>query len=473
MSPGPQTLEPPRAKPIVGDARLAEAIRIAQADPQTGYMALVSLVEAEPENPNALYALGDALHKARRWQAAAIAFKRARALGRTEGYTLVNIGWNLHLSGRSEEALEVFEAALRLNPADGLAHSNMAQVLVILGRADEAVQHARLGIEHGETSQPAHYMSLAFALFSQRRWAEGWRAYESRVRFKFPEFDRYPMPRWRGQPAERLFVQAEQGLGDTLMCWRWVLEASERVGRLIFFVQPELRTLLEHNKRHNIEIQAMPCTLPQADAFAPMMSLPVGLGLDDAGISRWPGEYIRVQEPLKAVHLEPGRAAWGEYETRERPWPPHRVALVWAGSAEHDNDRWRSAVVGDFAPLLELPDIDWVSLQVGPRAADASAAGLFGLLKDLSPRLRTMEDTARELARVDLLISVDTSCVHLAGAMGVPTWMLVANRAADWRWAQTVDGEPSIWYPSVKVRLQAVGETWLATATRLVKELET
>lgn len=146
-----------------------------------------------------------------------------------------------------------------------------------------------------------------------------------------------------------------------------------------------------------------------------------------------------------------------------------RIAITWAGSAEHDMDRHRSLPLAAMVPLLDLP-LQWLSMQVGPRAADLEAAGVHGLVEDLSPRLLSFEDSARELEQIDLVITADTSLAHLAGAMGLPVWMLVGSRGVDWRWGQS--GETTHWYPTMRLIRQRSSESWAEVILRVRAELD-
>lgn len=273
----------------------AAAQRVARGEGEKAYRDLVTVVTAAPFHAAAWYNLGAVLHVARKWAAAAAAFQRAAAIlgdGAANAFHLTNVGWNLHLADRTAEAEVWLRQAIAKDSRVALAHSNLAMVLCAQGRLDAALTAARRGVSLGDTT-PAHQMALAFVLFAQGKWAEGLAAFESRVRFKFPEFDAYPMPRWRGQHVRRLFIQAEQGFGDTLWLWRWIAAAAERVDELVIFVQKELRSLLAANAPANVEIQPLPRPLPTADAFLPMMSLPVALGLTTEQLAMPQTPYLK------------------------------------------------------------------------------------------------------------------------------------------------------------------------------------
>ena len=135
------------------------------------------------------------------------------------------------------------------------------------------------------------------------------------------------------------------------------------------------------------------------------------------------------------------------------------MGLAWSGSPTHLNDRHRSCRLRDFAPLLDVPDVAFYSLQVGPRAGEVHDLGRSGpaVVADLSDRLGDFADTAAAIEQLDLTISVDTSVLHLAGALGRPAWGMISARS-DWRWM--IDREDSPWYPTIRLFRQSRLDDW-------------
>lgn len=423
------------------------------------YHALVAECTNNPATLDGWFKLGHFLHTERHWSAAAAAFKRHHAALKSDavdGWTLTNIGWNLHLTDRWAEAENYLRHAIKIAPRLALPHTNLSQVLIAQGRFDEALIEAQRGIALGD-GRPEHYVALAFAHFGHQEWREGFAAFEARVRFKFPEFDRYPFPRWDGTPTDCLFIQAEQGFGDTIMGLRWLHLAAQRATSVIFYCQRELRSWLQANVPNNVTCVATPAPLPSASSFSPLFSLPVCLDLSVSDLTR----CLPTPSLLDSSSLSKPRG--------ERP----RVALCWAGSASHDFDRHRSIPFAAMLRLLEVSDFDFVSLQSGPRAADIGDAGTHGLVRDLSPQITNFADTARELAQCDLLISCDTAIAHLAGALGIETWLLLGNAGVDWRWSGQDDGftKPSIWYPSVYLLRRFPSASWEAMLENVASSL--
>jgi ADP-heptose:LPS heptosyltransferase len=145
------------------------------------------------------------------------------------------------------------------------------------------------------------------------------------------------------------------------------------------------------------------------------------------------------------------------------------VAICWAGRPTHELDRERSMSLEDLLPLTDLPGVTFYSLQKGPRAADLAATGAGALIEDLSPRLDDFAVTAAVLMQVDLVVSVDTAVVHLAGAMGRPAFVLLPF-AADWRWLRRREDSP--WYPTLRLFRQEKPGDWRDVVRRLRSAIE-
>jgi ADP-heptose:LPS heptosyltransferase len=145
-----------------------------------------------------------------------------------------------------------------------------------------------------------------------------------------------------------------------------------------------------------------------------------------------------------------------------------RVGIVWAGNPRHSNDHNRSLSLALFAPFLERPGLEFISLQVGPRAADVVAYGATEKIRDLSAQLTDFAQTAALVETLDLVITADTSVAHIAGALGKTVWVLLPF-APDWRWMLNTDQSP--WYPSMKLfRQQATGK-WDPVIARVTAAL--
>lgn len=435
-----------------------------QGNEQDAYRVLVAACANEPNNPAAWYRLGVSLMNARKWGASAACFRRAEFLYPGDAGQMTNLGWTLHKAGQSDEAALWLRRAIAKAPELPLAYTNLAQVELTRGRVQQALESstgaARL------SADPIHGLSHAFALFADGQYGAGFAAYEARIPYRLKEYQTYPYPRWDGQHAMTLYVQAEQGLGDAIMGLRWLAEAAVRCDRLVFYVHKDLVRLVRDVVRGHtlsvevesddsdgtwpsqIDVIGMPAVLPKADAFCPIMSLPHALEIGDFRFHSRP--YI-------------GTEHYGLPDARKMPvrsgdkW---RIGICWAGSADHDHDEHRSFHLREFMPLIDRTDTQVHSLQMGPAQRQIAELGLYGVVDDCSNRISDMADTRDLIAQLDLVCTCDTSVAHLAAAMGKPTWLFLNDRGVDWRWG--VGTSDSIWYPSMTLWRRRLDEPWSA-----------
>ena len=249
-----------------------------------------------------------------------------------------------------------------------------------------------------------------------------------------------------------LLLHWEQGLGDTIQFLRYVEAARRRVGRLVLEVQPALFPLL-HDLPGADLVLPTGTSLPPHTAHAPLLSLPHLLN----GPTPSPAQQYHFTEPERA-------SRWATRLQGEAPL----IGLVWAGNPCHSNDRNRSVPLGLLAPLLKRDDLRWVSLQVGPRAADITSTGFGSRLVDLAPTLTDFAETTAALAQLDMLVAVDTAVAHLAGALGLPCWLLLPF-APDWRWGQ--QGESCAWYESLRLWRQPAPGNWASVVAEIAERL--
>jgi hypothetical protein len=282
----------------------------------------------------------------------------------------------------------------------------------------------------------------------------GWREYH--WRYSLPHTARterkVQRPRWDGRRIEgkTLLIHDEQGFGDTIQFMRMVPWAKARSGaRLILEIAPEILPLARRTEGFDQII----CrgTIPLSfDYHCEMMSQPMVMGL---ALTDLPG---------KTPYLTPDPGRLARWRKRLAKLPHPLVALVWAGRSDHHNDANRSTTLASLAPLA-LPGITFLALQKGPKAAEANAPPPGMKLVSLSDEIRDFEDTAAILAVADLLISVDSSPVRLAGALGRPAWVLLPF-VPDWRWLLQRTDTP--WYPSVRLFRQHANGDWSGALAR-------
>lgn len=440
------------SEPNHNDLLVQKAVEhLAGGDSVTSYNLLVSVVADEPTHKGALYYLGNALHNMGKFQAAATAFKRCSALAPDEPTTLLNAGWNEFLCGREVSAKAMLDKAIKLAPHLHMAHTDLSQCEMNLGDVGASLKAARMGVHLGGLDPIAHF-ALASALFFNNQWLEGFKEFEARFRWKLKEFLNYPYPRWDGSRVGTLYIQAEQGLGDTMLLLRYMPEVAKRADRVIFYVHQHARGLCQAMLPANVTVEALPHPLPtKADAWCPMFSLPLAICKTDADVFAYNKPYL----PFV-------------------PLPPmddiKRVAICWAGNADHSQDQWRSMMLKDLLPLADVKNVQLHSFQIGERSKDIGTLGLHGLIYDASPNIQSVHDTLNALRDIDLVVTCDTAMANLAGAAGLPTWVLVNSRGLDFRWGRHGNNAP--FYPSVKMWRRGLSESWADVIARVKAALE-
>jgi hypothetical protein len=248
-------------------------------------------------------------------------------------------------------------------------------------------------------------------------------------------------PRWNGEvlPGQRLLIWAEQGLGDTLQFARYARLLARAGADVVLEVQPSLERLVRESLP-DVEVIAYGQSIPDHDAQVPLLSLPLILGT----------RLGSIPADVPYLSADPERVrAWAE-----RLGPPggmRRVGLVWAGNREHKNDRRRSLEPDLLRPLAELPSIEWLRVQPGATPRPPLE------MVDRTAELADFADTAALLMQLDLVITVDTSVAHLAGALGRPVWIMLPYEP-DWRWL--LERTESPWYPTARLFRQARPGDW-------------
>lgn len=422
------------------------------------YQLLLSLVRREQGDADAWFALGALLSELNKLHSSVACFSRAAALRPLHLETMVSLGWDLHRIGRDGEALPLLQSAVAHFPDAALARTDLAAVLLGEERFEEALAHALRAVEVAP-DEPIHHMMLAFAYFHLEHWTEGFASYEWRFRYRMPEVLSYPMPMWRGEQVNSLLLMSEQGLGDSIQSARWIDLVRERApnARIHISIHHQLYSLFK-DRFPWAEIEPAPVTspaaLPSVDAWCPLMSLPVALSINP--IAAPAATFARRPHPLGGALRPPnGR---------------RRIGICWAGNSAHDSAHLRDVGLLPFMQLAELPSLELRSLQVGPRAADLTDMGASALIADMSPYISDMRATAEQLTNLDLVLTCDTSVAHLAGAMGIPVWLLLNRLASDWRWGE-FNGNQTPWYPSMRVWRKQPTESWSAVVWRCAEEL--
>ncbi len=467
--------------------------------------ALTLAVRQAPIDPIAHYNLGRALEAQRRIAEAMQAYERATNLGPNFAQAYNNFGVMLYAQRRYPEAEAAARRTLALQPNDPGFLYNYANAVAAQHRYDEAEAIYRriivalpnyapaynnLGVLLRNSSRFAEAeavlrqamalqspyadaeWNMAMLLLSQGRFAEGWPLFRARSAEDFHGDRAYippqlPFPEWRGEDltGKSLFLIREQGIGDEIQCIRFAKMLKQRGAARITVLTRELLAPLF------AQVDGIDDLVTTRDE-GPFGSIQVDVGRYDYWSSFFSlPEYLCPSEaemPAELAYLKADSrlvAEWAPQLPAGRP----RICLVWRGSADHRNDKNRS--LQSFAALRSLwtiPGLTFVSVQKGTDEHLVPPADQP--MTVLGPRIRNMSDTAAIIEQVDLVICVDTSVAHLAGAVGKPVWVMVPRADTDWRWIRGRTTSP--WYPGVmRVFWQSEHQNWDATIVEITNAL--
>lgn len=508
------------AAPASATVSIADAVALALSQFQTGNRAEVEalclkIMEVEPENPDALHLTGVLGHLAGKQGIALALIEKAVRLNPVNAQFQYNLGVVLDALRRTDGALAAYREAARLEPAHTSAWLNLGNGLLEVDQLDDAIaayqQHLKV-----KPHDPAATLALAIALYSARRFAlarphyersvalaepdarahweyahwllmtnefaRGWEEYEYRFDaagsnvWNYP----YPFPRWNGEAlaGKTIILHGEQGLGDEIMFASIYLEVMREAHHTIICCQPHLAALFRTS--------------------FPAATLHEQLRADEDAWTKRPVAWLNLTAP---IHYQIPFGSLPRIKRRTTAhFPRHNGYLVadaakvavWAGKLGHlggkrvgicwaanpaiqdavaaRRSRKKSLTLQLLEPLLEVPGVHFVSLQTWEAArqvADA-APGTRTRVLDVSADLQDFSDTAALMMNLDLVITVDTSVAHLAGALGRPVWILLPWQA-DWRWHDA--GERSEWYPSARLYRQPGLEDWVSVVAQVKKAL--
>jgi Flp pilus assembly protein TadD len=363
--------------------------------------------------------------------------------------------------GRLDEALATARRATVLTPADPLCLHNQAIIHYHRLELDEALDCAGRALRIDPGMPGAHFVR-AEALLLRGDWAEGWEEYEWRFRIAgaAPLMPPTTRPRWDGSAFsdKPLLLIADQGFGDVIQFVRYIPWAAHRCPDLLIACSGEVQPILRQVAPQARQFVRWD-NVPDYAAFCPLSGLP-----------RLAGTRVEtIPAPIPYLRADPGRVSrWADRLSGLVPSGYRRVGVIWAGRPTHNNDRNRSALLADFMPLANVAGIALLALQKGPKTGQAGEYYGRAPLINIGAEIDDYDDTMAILENLDLLVTVDTSVAHLAGAMGRPVWVMLP-RAPDWRWLLGRSDTP--WYPTMRLFRQQTARRWDDVVKAIANEL--
>ena len=425
-------------------------------------------LELKPDFANVYSNLGGALKETGQYEGALWNYRRALELepGSAEAHN--NLGIILKETGQLNDALSCYRRAVEIKPSYAEAHYNLGNVLKELEQFDGAAESYRHALYFKPDFADASF-NLSLLLLALGQYAEAWPMHEARyhsTNFKESQviLPKVTFTQWQGESlvGKSLVIWPEQGFGDEIQFARYIpLLKTRGVSRLTLVCKPPLKELLETLEDVDTVIPySEAATLPYHDYWTFPLSLPLHFATTVENI------------PAKLPYLSAPPERLNRWRTR-LPAGCLKVGLVWKGSAIHKNDANRSLPsLSTMANLWCTPKVTFVSLQKGQGELEAATPPNGQPILHLGSEIMDFADTAAIVAQLDLVICIDTSIAHLAGALGKPCWVLLPVIGTDWRWLR--DRMDSPWYPGVmRLFRQTKAGDWATTINEVANALET
>nr|WP_320190965.1 tetratricopeptide repeat-containing glycosyltransferase family protein [uncultured Desulfobacter sp.] len=466
-------------------------------DLQKAEQLYLQVLDREPDHPDAIHFMGVLAYNAGNNDAAIAYLKKAIELMPSNAGCFNNMGNVFQKQEKYQESLKWYEMAVRINPGHKMAHNNIAVAYINLGNLDKALASVERSLAldpdcaetynnrceifraMGDNDNALAAVNKALSLcpdmvsahwnraliwLSNGNFQDGWPEYEWRWRRSTTQNRAFAYgAAWRGEDVKgkTLFVYEEQGLGDTLQFIRYLPMLRNLGARVVFETGPALTRLVAENPVYDRllvglkDVDTRP--VDRFDFHVPLLSLP--------HILKTKIETI----PNKIPYLTADPALCRIWKNRLSKDASFKIGLVWAGRPLHKNDRNRSISLSMFKPLGNIDGVGFYSLQKEKHEkwTDMDTSDFFEM--DLGPQISDFADTAAIMENLDLIISVDTSVVHLAGALGKPVWTLLPF-APDFRWLLDRDDCP--WYPSMRLFRQPSPRAWAPVFEQIVSALE-
>ncbi len=445
-----------------------------------------------PTDLKTLFAQGSEAYSGGRFAEAIAAFQRIAVHAPKHESTWINLGVCWRQMKKPDLSIGCYQRVLEFNPNSAGALSNLGNAFKDLERFAEGIDAHRRAVEIEPTRamywhnygvclreagdpagavqtfnraielDPNHvdaYWDRALANLAQGNYAAAWPDYAFRWRLKeMRKAFQPPYPIWNGEPlaGRSVLIFAEQGFGDTLMALRCLRFLNGHGGRIILFLQPEMRRLLGHLPNVD-ELVTRDQPIPKADLCLPLMDL----------VARFTPDIASIVPPVElTIPPDAGKRALGVFHRLKRSF---NVGIIWSGSVTFKNNHRRAVGLERFLPLAEIPGVQLFSIQKGPPYEQFKQMAPVPMVIDLGSLFEDFADTAATLRQLDLVIMTDSSVAHLCGSLGVPIWDLL-NFHAYWIYPEADDTSP--WYPSMRLFRQRKPSEWDEVFARVRQALE-
>ena len=466
---------------------------LAEESPQNAEIILSQLLKINPDNFKAIQLLGMSQYKQNKYEEAKNTFKIALKSSPNNAENHNNIGLCYADLREFNKAIEHAKKSINLNPNEQIYKKSLARHYRVNEESEKAIPileqllkennrdaevWADIGGIHGENrdlnktetclltslkiypnfSQAS--VDLAYTYHLQGRWDEAWRLYEHRFNV-YPELKKMIKKygaenKWDGNDIKdkKILLYSEQGIGDAINFVRYVPLVKNKGCHTIVHCPDEIKSIVKNCEGVD-EATGYKEATPEHDAHCSLLSLPFLLG--NPSIPSKP--YIK-----------------SNLQANLENYSGFKIGICWAGNPKHPNDKYRSCYLKNFKKINDIPNVILFSLQKDKRRRQYNTGEITDFTEDssnmkiidLKNNMKTFDDTAAIVDQLDLIITVDTSLLHLAGAMGKETWALIPWNC-DWRWKSS--GESTVWYPSVRLfRQQSLGD-WETVFEEVKKEV--
>ena len=415
------------------------------------------ILEKEPDNFNALNLLGAIDYQLGRYEEAVKKITKAIRINSGSAICHYNLAMSYDALNNEEKAVKNFKKVLEINPLYKNTHFvyyNLGIYFKNKGEFGKALEYYDKAIEFDKDFYDARWnRSLVLLLLGE--FEIGWEDYDCRFKKKSPTDSRiFNKPQWDGSllKNKKILVILEQGFGDNIQFIRYLPFIKEKKGYIILECKKELKTLFENNFKIDEIIEKQDNSSQNFDFYIHLMSIPK---IFKTNLNNVPNKVPYLKADINLVEKFKLKLNTDKF----------KIGIVWAGNSKHSNDKNRSINFKEFKFLKEFPEVEIYSLQ---KEKNPEKLDDFKLI-DFSENIRDFSDTAAIIENLDLIISVDTSVAHLAGAMNKPVWILLPF-IPDWRWFFKRDDCP--WYPSMRLFRQKKSGNWKDVFEEVKEELK-